>query len=473
MKSYRILIVDDERIVCDGCRLCLSDEGYQVDVRQTGRAGMDAALEGTYDVVLLDMKLPDLDGMEILKTLRRAGLSACIIVMTGFSSVENAVQAMKLGAFDYLAKPFTNDELVIAVEKAVEHKRLREDNLALRRQLFQRYDFNNIIGETPRILEIFETIRKVAPTDSTVLLCGESGTGKELFAGAIHAHSNRASRQFIAVDCSTFSPGLLESELFGHVKGAFTGAVRNKAGIFDAAAGGTLFLDEVANLSLNIQGKLLRVMETGEFKPVGAGSLKKTDVRVIAATNQHLKDLVARGAFREDLYYRLSVFPIFLPPLRERRDDIPRLAYHFLKSFCRKTGKKIEGFSDGALQMLVHYEWPGNVRQLKNVVERLVILADARIVDQAFVQHHLEMRRASPPGDIPETLQELKAVKKRLIEDQYGRIEKAFLQNALTAEAGNITRAARRVGMQRSNFSVLMKKHGLKAAATPSPAGRP
>ncbi len=472
MKPNRILIVDDERIVCDGCRLCLSEEGYAVDIRQTGGAGMDAALTGTYDVILLDMKLPDLDGMQILETFQKQGLSALVIVMTGFSSVQNAVQAMKLGAFDYLSKPFSDDELFMAVQKAVEHKRLREDNQALRRQLFQRYDFNNIIGETPRILEIFEAIRKVAPTDSTVLLCGESGTGKELFAGAIHAHSRRASRPFVAADCSTFSPGLLESELFGHVKGAFTGALHDRQGIFDAAAGGTLFLDEVANLSLDIQGKLLRVMENGEFKPVGASRLKTADVRVIAATNRNLKKRVAAGAFREDLYYRLNVFPIFLPPLRERKDDIPRLAYHYLKSFCRKTGKKVEGFTDSALQTLVDYEWPGNVRQLKNVVERLVIMADDEVVNQAFVRHHLEMRRDPSSGGIPTSLKELKAVKKRLIEEQYGRIEKAFLQQALSAEGGNITRAARRVGMQRSNFSARMKKHGLTTASTLSPARR-
>ncbi len=470
MKPDRILIVDDEQIVCEGCRLCLCEEGYAVDVRQTGAAGMDAALTGTYDVVLLDMKLPDLDGMQILETFHKQGLSALVIVMTGFSSVQNAVQAMKLGAFDYLSKPFSDDELLLAVQKAMEHKRLREDNLALRRQLFQRYDFNNIIGETPRILEIFEAIRRVAPTDSTVLLCGESGTGKELFAGAIHAHSRRASRQFVAVDCSTFSPGLLESELFGHVKGAFTGALHDRPGIFDAAGGGTLFLDEVANLSLDIQGKLLRVMESGEFKPVGASRFKTADVRVIAATNRNLKKRAAAGAFREDLYYRLSVFPIFLPPLRERKDDIPRLAYYFLKSFCRKTGKRVEGFSDSALQTLVNYDWPGNVRQLKNVVERLVIMADDDVVNQAFVRHHLEMRHTPAGGDIPASLQELKAVKKRLIEEQYGRIEKAFLQHALAAEDGNITRAARRVGMQRSNFSARMKKYGLTAAPMPSPA---
>jgi two-component system NtrC family response regulator len=383
--------------------------------------------------------------------------------MTGYSSVQNAVEAMKLGAFDYISKPFTDDELLISVERAVENKRLKEENLALRHQLSERYDFGNIIGETPRILKIFDDIRKVAPTDSTVLLSGESGTGKELFARAIHAHSKRAVRQFVAVDCTTFSSSLLESELFGHVKGAFTGAVKDKAGIFDAAKHGSLLLDEVANLNVDIQAKLLRVMETREFKPVGASELKKSDVRIIAATNQDLKSRVDEGHFREDLFYRINVFPIFIPALRERRSDIPRLLYHFLKLYCRQTGKRVDGFSDDALDMLVNYHWPGNVRQLKNVVERLVILADDRILNYRNLSENWEIKPNHTPDIVPKTLAELKSVKRHLLENRFGKIERAFLQKALAATEGNITKAARQVGMQRSNFSILMKKHGLTA----------
>ncbi|MEJ2286201.1 MAG: sigma-54 dependent transcriptional regulator [Desulfobacterales bacterium] len=429
MEPTSILVIDDEPVICDGCRLPLSDHGFVVDTCRRGAKGLQMLLGGEYDLALLDMKLPDISGMEILRNVKNENPGVYIIVMTGYSSVKNAVDAMKMGAFDYISKPFTDDELLIAVKRAVESKRLKEENLALRHQLSERYDFSNIIGETPQILKIFVSIRKVAPTDSTVMLNGESGTGKELFARALHAHSHRAVRQFVAVDCSTFSSSLMESELFGHVKGAFTGAVKDKAGIFDIANHGSLFLDEVANLNLDIQAKLLRVMETREFKPVGADQFKKTNVRIIAATNCDLKMRVDEGNFREDLFYRLNVFPIFIPPLRERRDDIARLLYHFLKLYCRQTGKRIDGFSDDALEILVNHNWPGNVRQLKNVVERLVILSDDRILNFQDVSDHWENNHNTKPEVIPETLADLKAVKRHLLENKFGKIEKAFLQS--------------------------------------------
>jgi DNA-binding NtrC family response regulator len=458
-----ILIIDDERVICDGCRLALSDKGHSVDICMTGRDGLEMTLNGTYDLALLDMKLPDMDGMDILRTIRSKTPNVYVIVMTGYSSVQNAVEAMKLGAFDYIAKPFSDDELVLAVDRAIEKKRLVEENLALRQQLSERFDFSNIIGENPRILKIFNDIQKVAPTNTTVLLNGESGTGKELFARAIHAHSKRAARPFVAVDCSTFSSSLLESELFGHVKGAFTGAVKDKASIFEMANHGSLFLDEVGNLDVDIQAKLLRAIERQEFKAVGASQLKKSDVRIIAATNRDLKTMVDKGNFREDFFYRLNVFPIFIPPLRERKDDIPRLLYHFLKVYCRQTGKQVDGFSDDALEMLVNNDWPGNVRQLKNVVERLVIIADERVLDYQSLSDHWETQPNRTLDTIPETLEELKSIKRHLLENQFGQIERAFLQKALSAAHGNITQAARRAGMQRSNFSALMKKHHLSA----------
>jgi len=468
MKPVKILVIDDERAICDGCGLVLSDDGYAVDSCQLGRKGLDILLGGQYDVTLLDMKLPDIDGLEIIRALKREKPGIYVIVMTGYSSVENAVEAMKLGAFDYLSKPFTDDELLIAVEKAVENKRLKDENRYLREQLVERVDFSDIVGENPQIRKLFEEITKVAPTDSTVLICGETGTGKELFAKAIHAHSKRADRAFIAVDCTTFAASLLESELFGHVKGAFTGAVKDKTGVFEAADGGTFFLDEVANLDLSIQGKLLRAMETQEFKPVGGSHIKKSDVRIISATNRDLKTMVKEGTFREDLFYRLNIFPIFIPPLRERRDDIPRLLYHFLKVYCRQTGKRIDGFSDDALQMLTSYDWPGNVRQLRNTVERLVILADEGILDNRSLTDNWETKGSAFTDRVPETLEELKSAKKDLLENQFGQIERAFIQNALQAEKGNITLAARRVGMQRSNFSALMKKHHISSDVSTS-----
>ena len=463
MRPFKIMVIDDESIICNACRSILSDHGYEVDTCQSGQKGLKLLLENEYDLALVDMKLPDIHGMEILQTLKSKKSDVYVIIMTGYSSVKNAVQAMKIGAFDYLSKPFTDDELLLAAAKSMESKQLKEENLSLRRQHNDRFNFSNIIGKNDKILKIYEKIQRVATTNSTVLLCGESGVGKELFARAIHDNSKRADNQFVAIDCSTFSSSLLESELFGHVKGAFTGAVMDKTGIFEVANHGSLFLDEVANLEMGIQAKLLRVMETHEFKPVGASLLKKTDFRIISATNQNLKTMIDKGNFREDFFYRLNVFPIFIPPLRDRKDDIPRLLYHFLKVYCRQIEKRVDGFSDDALEMLIKYDWPGNVRQLKNVVERLVIMADDRILHYRNLSDHWDTHRDRDRDTIPETLKELKSVKQRLVEDQFGQVEKAFLQKALSAAKGNITQAAKKVDMQRSNFSALMKKHNLPA----------
>ena len=459
---HHILIIDDEPAIRQGCALALGEKMFDVASHDTGRKGQADALENSYDLILLDMKLPDMNGMDILRQLCEKRPEIPVIVMTGYSTVENAVSAMKIGASDYLAKPFSDDQLILAVQKAFDTKQLREENISLRKQLFERFDFNNIVGENSTILDIFERIKKVAPTDTTILITGESGTGKELFAGAIHTHSPRAAKQFITLDCSTLSPNLLESELFGHLKGAFTGAVQNKQGIFEIAHQGTLFLDEVSNLSMETQGKLLRVMESGEYKPVGANRNKQSDVRIVAATNKELSKMVSEQLFREDLFYRLNVFPVQLPPLRERKDDIPRLAYHFLRSFCRKTGKKIEGFSDEALSLLIDHPWPGNIRQLKNSIERLVILADTIRLERKNLEDLKNVNR-SDSNHIPETLEELKAIKSDLLEKRFGKIEKSFLRSALSACGGNITHAAEKVGMQRSNFSSLMKKHQISA----------
>jgi len=461
-----ILVIDDEASICKGCSLILEEQNYFVSSRTTGRDGLREALAGQFDIVLLDIRLPDIDGMEILASLREKKPEIQVIVMTGFSTVQNAVEAMKGGAFDYLAKPFTEDEIILAVKKAIEDKRLRDENTLLRKQLFERFDFSNIVGEDPAILDIFARIKRVASTGSTVLITGESGTGKELFAGAIHVQSSRAANRYVTLDCSTLSSSLLESELFGHVKGAFTGATHDKKGIFNVTNNGTLFLDELANLNLETQSKLLRVMESGEYKPVGDSRTIKTDVRIIAATNRDLSELVAEGSFREDLFYRLNVFPIRIPPLRERKEDIPRLAYHFLRLFCKETGKRIEGFSDDALALLIDHSWPGNVRQLKNTVERLVIMADHRYLDRETLTPHIQVDGESDfsvPNHIPETWAELKSVKKHLVENVFGQVERKFLVKALTEYQNNITHAAQKVGRQRSNFSKLMKKHGLLA----------
>ena len=456
-----ILIIDDEPAVCAGCRLVLSDQGHAVDVVHDGGNGLELLRKNHYELVLLDMKLPDIDGLQVLEVIHREAPRVSVVVMTGYSSVPDAVKAMKLGAFDYLSKPFADEELVLTVEKAVKTRRLTEENLALRKQLYAKFDFSHIVGEDPRMLRIFEEIRRAAPTETIILLEGESGTGKELFAKAIHAHSHRADKQFVVADCSTFAPTLLESELFGHIKGAFTGATHDKPGIFEVANGGTLFLDEVANLTPDVQGKLLRVMETREYRPVGTSLTRRTDIRIIAATNQDLKLLTKESKFRDDLFYRLSVLPIYIPPLRERREDIPKLAYHFLRIYCREMGRRIQGFSDEALEVLINYDWPGNVRQLKNVVERLVIMADEAVLEYHHLVDNLHGSRWAGPDRVPGTLKELRALKRRILAEHYGRMEKAFLLKALSAAGGNISEAAKAVGMQRPNFSTMLKRYGI------------
>ncbi|TKB23889.1 sigma-54-dependent Fis family transcriptional regulator [Desulfopila sp. IMCC35006] len=461
MFKANILIIDDEPAIGRGCAMICRDMGHNPTWCATAAEGRNSLEEGEYDLVLLDIRLPDRDGIDLLAEIHLAYPELHVIMMTGFSTVQQTVQAMKNGAFDYLAKPFSDEELTQAISKALKNARLRRDNLQLRKQLFQRFEFNNIVGDSPAILTVFEAIKKVAPTDATVLINGESGTGKELFAGALHARSSRAEQPFIAIDCSAFSTSLLESELFGHVKGSFTGADRDKQGIFEAANGSTLFLDEVANLDLNIQAKLLRVLEYGQYKPVGGSSIKKTDMRIIAASNQDLENKTFDGTFRPDLYYRLNVFPIHLPPLRQRREDIPKLAYHFLKQFCRKNKKHLDGFSDGALETLTNYHWPGNVRQLKNVIERLVIMVDEQLVDSSSLHGHLDSRNHDAESTLPTTLPELKAYKQHLLDIQYNPAEKAFLQKNLDEADGNISRAAKLAGMQRSNFSTMMKKHNI------------
>lgn len=461
MLNANILIIDDEPAIGRGCAMICRDLDHNPTWCGTGTDGRNNLQHGDYDLVLLDIRLPDCNGIELLNEIHQDFPELHVIMMTGFSTVQQTVKAMKKGAFDYLEKPFSTEELSLAITKALKSVQLRRDNLHLRQQLFQRFEFNNIVGDSPAILPVFEAIKKVAPTDTTVLIYGESGTGKELFAGAIHARSARAEQPFIAIDCSAFSTSLLESELFGHVKGAFTGADRDKKGIFEAANGSTLFLDEVANLDLNIQAKLLRVLEYGQYKPVGGSSIKKTDIRIIAASNQDLEHKILDGSFRPDLYYRLNVFPLQLPPLRQRKEDIPKLAYHFLKQFCKKNSKPLDGFSDGALETLINYPWPGNVRQLKNVVERLVIMVDEHLVDSSSLHGHLDSRHHNSEDTMPATLAELKAYKQHLLDTQYNPAEKVLLQKALADSSGNISQAAKRVGMQRSNFSTLLKKHNI------------
>ena len=459
--SARILIVDDERIIIESCLRILKSDAYQLDAVQDGLEALRKVEENRYDLVILDIMMPKIDGLEVLRRLREGHPDVDVIMITGLSQIETAVKAMKLGAFDYLPKPFDPDELKLVVHRALERRRLLEENLNLKTEVGAKYRLENIIGASPQMQSVFRLVAKCAPTNSSVMLTGESGTGKELIAHAIHYNSLRKDRPFVPVDCSSLSENLLESELFGHVKGAFTGAVANRKGMFEIADGGTLFLDEIGNIALGIQAKLLRVIQEREFRAVGDTKIQAANFRLVAATNKDLKSMVADGTFREDLFYRTNIFPIRLPALRERRDDIPALAFHFLGVFSRELGKDVNEFSEEAMAMLMSYRWPGNVRELENTLQRAVILTTDSVVRRA----HLANIDETAPGrglDIPKTGDELKQVKKLAREKSVESIEKLFVLEALKRNDWNATKSAEETGMQRANFQALMRKYNIR-----------
>jgi len=463
--SYpRILVVDDEMIVCESCKRILEEDGYEVETALGGMEAFEKMKQNPFDIVITDLKMPGIDGMEVLRTFRKEYPDAIIIMITGFSTVETAVEAMKLGAFDYISKPFTPDEVSIVVKKAIEQKSLLLENIYLRQELQEKYGFHNIVGKSKKMQEIYRIIAKVAMTDSTVLIFGQSGTGKELIARAIHFNSQRREKQFVPVDCAVLSENLLESELFGHVRGSFTGAVTTKPGLFEVADGGTVFLDEVGNISLAIQAKLLRVLQEREFTPVGGTKAKKVDIRLIAATNKDLEKMIKEDTFREDLYYRLNIVPIYLPTLKERQEDIPLLSIHFLKKYAEEIGKTIKGFTPEAMGKLMKYPWPGNVRELENVIERTVVMMENE--EMVRVEHLIlpsQQEKEGSGNPIPMTSEELKELKKVAREKAVEEIEKAFILNALERHQWNVTRAAEEVGMLRPNFQALMRKYNLRA----------
>jgi DNA-binding NtrC family response regulator len=456
----RILAVDDEEIVTRSCVRILGGD-HQVETAQDGLEALRRIDENHYDVLILDIMMPRIDGIEVLRRVKEGHPEIDVIMVTGLSQIETAVQAMKLGAFDYLAKPFDPDELRLVVQRALERRRLLQENLDLRSEVSSKYRFENIIGSSPPMQNVFRLIAKCAPTNSTVMLTGESGTGKELIARAVHYNSLRRDKPFVPVDCNALSENLLESELFGHVKGAFTGAVANKRGMFDVAGGGTLFLDEIGNFSLSTQAKLLRVIQEREFRAVGDTKTQAANFRLITATNKDLKGMVDKGTFRDDLYYRINIFPIHVPPLRERREDIPALAFHFLKVVADELGKTVTEFSEGAMNALVAYDWPGNVRELENTVHRAAILTADHVIRQAHLASVLE---ASPHTDVsvPRTSDELKRAKKIAREKSVEEIEKLFVLETLKRNGWNATRSAEETGMQRANFQALMKKHNIR-----------
>jgi DNA-binding NtrC family response regulator len=466
----RILVVDDEEIVVKSCLRILGEGDYEAEGVESGEEALRRIEARPYDVVILDIMMPKVDGLEVLRRVKESHPDIDVIMVTGLSQIDTAVRSMKLGAFDYLPKPFDPDELKVVVGRALERRRLLQENLNLKSEMSSRYRMENIIGPSPAMQAVYRLIAKSAPTNSTILLTGESGTGKELIARAVHYNSLRKDRPFVPVDCNSLSENLLESELFGHVRGSFTGAVANKRGMFEVAHGGTLFLDEIGNLSLSTQAKLLRVIQEREFRAVGDTRTQTTDVRLIAATNKDLKAMVAGGTFREDLYYRINIFPIQVPPLRERREDIPALAHHFLNILSKEVGKKFTGFSEGAMNLLMQHDWRGNVRELENAVHRAVILATGDVIRRAHLAGIIE---AGPRMDldVAKTSDELKRLKKAARERSVEEIEKLFVLEALKRNAWNVTRSAEETGMQRANFQALMKKYRIRVRDAEKEAG--
>lgn len=463
--SARILVVDDEEIVIRSCLRILGDRDYVVEAVQDGLEALRKVEENPYDVIILDIMMPKIDGLEVLQRVKETHPDIDVIMITGLSQIDTAVQAMKLGAFDYLPKPFDPDELKLVVHRALERRQLLQENINLKSEISSKYRFENIIGSSPQMQNVYRLVAKCAPTSSTILLTGESGTGKELIARAIHYNSLRKDKPFVPVDCNSLSENLLESEMFGHVKGSFTGAVANKRGMFELADNGTLFLDEIGNISLTTQAKLLRVIQEREFRAVGDTRTQGANFRLITATNKDLKAMVADGTFREDLFYRVNIFPIHVPPLRERKDDIPALAFHFLRVFSDELGKNVEEFSEGAMSVLLNYGWPGNVRELENSIHRAVILATDKVIRQAHLVNIVDMV-PQPDLEVARTSDELKRIKKAAREKSVEGIERLFVLEALKRNAWNVTKSAEETGMQRANFQALMKKYGIRVRDT-------
>ena len=449
MKKASILVIDDEEVMRDSCRQVLTRQGLDVKTAAEGTAGLALLAELNFDLVMLDLKMPGLAGMEVLDRIKQAAPETIVVVITGHATVAAAVEAMKLGAYDILPKPFTPDELLAIVNRALERRRLVTENFSLRGELQGLRENEFVLGPNPGMRGILNVISKVAPTDSTVLITGESGTGKELIAQAIHRSSPRKDGPFIAVDCGSVVPTLFESELFGHVKGAFTDAIANKRGKLELAEGGSVFFDEIGNIGPESQAKLLRALQEREFCRVGDSRSIGFDARIIAATNQDLRKAVEARTFRDDLYYRINVVNLDLPPLRERKDDIPLLVDHFLKEYNRKRKRSVRAVSAAAMSLLLDYSWPGNIRELENVIERAVILCDGKAIE---------------PWDFPftnartRTVEAAAAPPEGTLED----VEKAHIMRVLKQAGGHRTRAAQALGVDRKTLRAKIRRYGIE-----------
>ena len=441
-----ILVIDDEEVMRDSCKQILSRQGHNVKLAEDGYQGLELLKEKSFDLVILDLKMPGIDGMEVLEKIKESSPETAVVVITGYATVESAVEAMKRGAYDFLPKPFTPEEFRLIIERALEKKRLILENIYLRQELEVKRKSDVIIGKSKVMQKVYELIRRVGPTDSTVLILGESGTGKELVARAIHYHSRRKNKPFITVDCGALVENLFESELFGHVKGSFTDAVATKHGRFELANEGTLFFDEIGNIRPNIQAKLLRAVQEREITRIGSSKAIKVDVRIIAATNKDLRKAIQEKTFREDLFYRLSVVPITLPPLRERPEDIPELANYFLKKYNQKRGKNLTGISQRAMKALTEYSWPGNVRELENAVERAVVLAKGNVIEPSDLSYYGLAVDVSPgltPGN-----------HKRLMDAEAEHILKILKETGW-----HKSQTAKLLGIDRKTLRAKMKKY--------------
>ena len=442
----KMLIIDDEPLMRITLQDSLVGEGYEVVAAETGRKGVDLLRKNQWDIIITDLKLPDLEGIEILKEAKFLNPSTEVILITAYGSIDSAVSAMKEGASDYLTKPFSMDELLLIIKRLLRMKQLEEENLSLKKRVEERYGLEGLVGKSPQMLKIYDLIETVAQTDTTVLVNGENGTGKELVANAIHLQSPRKNSPFIKVNCAALPETLLETELFGHEKGAFTGAIRQRKGRFEMANGGTLFLDEVGEIFPAVQVKLLRVLQERQFERVGGNETLAVDVRLICATQRDLKEEIRKGNFREDLYYRLNVVPITLPPLRERREDILLLAEHFVDKFSKKMGKEIAGLSEDAKALLLRYPFPGNIRELENMLERAIALIKGKIIQPEDLPDEV----CGQPSSIQDVCKRIRGSKP--LASATKLFEKEYIQSVLEKTKGKKGQAADMLGISRKTL---------------------
>lgn len=450
-----IHIIDDEPIIHEVLGDLLTAEGYEVESSVSGEEALAKHSPQSFDLILLDLLMPGMNGMEVLKKIKKIDPNAVIIIITAYASVESAISAMKIGAFDYIQKPFKHEELFLTIERAKEHKKLQDENIRLKDELKSKFSFENIIGKSKLMHNLFEVIKASAPTRSTILIEGESGTGKELVARAIHQNSDRSHAPFIVVNSGSLPPDLLESHLFGHLKGAFTGAVSDKKGLFEAADKGTIFFDEISSISLETQAKLLRVMQDREFMRLGGTSTLRVDVRVIAATNTDLEGLIAEKKFRQDLFFRLNVIKIELPPLRDRREDIPLLTKHFLDIYSKENNKEILGVSEDVMEIFENYDWPGNIRELENLIERAVVLTRTKLITREGLPPFL-YSSSTKKEDIFNS-----PVNRGSLKEQTRLFQKRWIMEALRKTNGVQKKAADYLGLKPTTLNEMIKRYGI------------